>query len=53
MDLNRYLELKLRIFHKQHNVATISHGLLQATDNLSRDKTLIVTYVGQDSEADW
>ena len=39
VDLNRYLELKLRMFHKQHNVATISHGLLQATDNLSRDRS--------------
>ena len=39
VDLNRYLELKLRMFHKQHNVATISHGLLQATDNFSRDRS--------------
>ena len=27
------------MFHKQHNVATISHSLPQATDNLSRDRS--------------
>ena len=39
VDLNHYLELKFRMFHKQHNVVTISHGLLQATDNLSRERS--------------
>ena len=36
------------MFHKQHNVATISHGLLQANDNLHvtevpRDKRLPIS----------